>query len=88
MLDDLVGQIMHVDDGLADAGLGELVEHMIEQRLAGHAHQRFRHLSVSGRMRTPRPAASTMALVGLTDIVRNFSKQLHGIRSRAESYSR
>ena len=44
VLDDLVGQIMHVDDGLADAGVGELVEHMVEQRLAGDAHQRLRHL--------------------------------------------
>ena len=42
--DDLVGQIMHIDDGFADAGVGELVEHMIEQRLAGHAHQRLRHV--------------------------------------------
>ena len=44
MLDDLVGQIMHVDHGFADAGVGELVEHMVEQRLAGHAHQRLRHV--------------------------------------------
>ena len=44
MLDDLVGQIMHVDHGFADAGAGELVQHVIEQRLAGHAHQRLRHL--------------------------------------------
>src|SRR5258708_13791429 len=29
--------------------------------------------SVSGRMRTPRPAARTMARVGLTGILRNFS---------------
>ena len=43
VIDDLVGQIMHVDDGLADAGLAELVEHVVEQRLAGHAHQRLRH---------------------------------------------
>ena len=43
MIDDLVGQIMHIDDGLADAGVAELVEHMIEQRAAGHGHQRLRH---------------------------------------------
>ena len=43
VIDDLVGQIMHVDDGLADAGVGELVEHVIEQRLARHAHQRLWH---------------------------------------------
>ena len=44
MLDDLVGQIMHVDHGFADAGAGELVQHVIEQRLAGDAHQRLRHV--------------------------------------------
>ena len=33
VIDDLVGQIMHIDHGLADAGVAELVEHMIEQRL-------------------------------------------------------
>ena len=44
VLDDLVGQVMHVDHGLADAGAGELVQHVIEQRLAGHAHQRLRHM--------------------------------------------
>ncbi len=36
-LDDLVRQIMHVDHRLGHAGAGELVEHVIEQRLAGHA---------------------------------------------------
>jgi hypothetical protein len=35
---------MHVDHGLADAGAGELVKHVIEQRLAGDAHQRLRHV--------------------------------------------
>src|SRR6478752_942479 len=44
MLDDLVGQVMHVDHGLADTGTGELVQHVIEQWLAGHAHQRLRHV--------------------------------------------
>ena len=43
MIDDLVGQIMHVDDSLADAGIAELVEHMVEQRPACHAHQRLWH---------------------------------------------
>ena len=44
VLDDLVGQVMHIDHGLADAGTGELVQHVIEQWLAGHAHQRLRHM--------------------------------------------
>ena len=43
MVDDLVGQIVHIDDGFADAGVTELVEHMIEQRAARHADQRLRH---------------------------------------------
>jgi hypothetical protein len=44
MLDDLVRQIMHIDHCLGDAGAGELVQHVIEQRLAGNAHQRLRHV--------------------------------------------
>ena len=48
MIDDLVGQIMHVDDGLDDAGLAELVEHMVEQRAARHLHQRLRHVVRQG----------------------------------------
>ena len=44
MLDDLVRQIMHVDNSFDDAGAGELVQHVIEQRLAGDAHQRLRHV--------------------------------------------
>ena len=34
MLLDLVGEVMHVDHGALDAGLGEPVEHMVDQRLA------------------------------------------------------
>ncbi|MGY4347193.1 hypothetical protein ACVWXM_003660 [Bradyrhizobium sp. GM7.3] len=44
MIDDLVRQVMHVDHRLAHAGPTELVEHMVEQRLAGHRNHRFRHL--------------------------------------------
>ena len=43
MIDDLVGQIMHIDDGLAHAGLRQLVEHMVQQGPARDRHQRFRH---------------------------------------------
>ena len=43
MFDDLVGQIVNVDDRLADAGVAELVEHVIEQRAACHRHQWLRH---------------------------------------------
>src|ERR1700688_889230 len=44
VLDDLVGQIVHIDDGFADACVGKLVEHMIEQRASRYGHQRLRHL--------------------------------------------
>ena len=39
---------MHVDHGLADAGAGELVEHVVEQRLAGDADQRLWHVVGEG----------------------------------------
>jgi hypothetical protein len=32
---------MDIDDGLGYAGIAELVQHMIEQRPAGHLHQRL-----------------------------------------------
>jgi hypothetical protein len=32
---------MHVDHRAGDARLGQLVERMVDQRLAGHAHQRL-----------------------------------------------
>ena len=48
VFDDLVGQVMHVDHGFGDAGVGELVQHMVKQRLAGHAHQRLRHMVGQG----------------------------------------
>jgi hypothetical protein len=48
VLDDLVGQIVDVDDRLGDAGAAELVEHMVEQWLAGDAHQGFGHLVGEG----------------------------------------
>ena len=41
VIDDLIGQIVHVDDSFACACVAELVEHMIEQRATGHAHQRL-----------------------------------------------
>ena len=63
---DLVGEVMHVDHRGFDAGGGELVEHMVDQRLAGDlAPAASACVSVSGRMRVPRPAASTMALRGV-----------------------
>ncbi len=42
--DDLVRKIVNVDHRLLDAGLGQLVEHVIEQGLSRHLHQRFWNL--------------------------------------------
>jgi len=43
VIDDLVGQIVHVDDSFARAGVLELVQNMIEQGAAGHLHEGFGH---------------------------------------------
>jgi hypothetical protein len=48
MLNDLVGQVMHIHDGLADASARELVQHVVEQRLTGDADQRLRHMVGQG----------------------------------------
>ena len=39
----LVGEVMHVDDGFFDAGVGETIEHMVNERFARDPHQRLRH---------------------------------------------
>ena len=39
MLFDLLGQIMHIDDRTCNAGRGEPVEHMVDQRPPGEPHQ-------------------------------------------------
>ena len=41
MVFDLVGQPVHIDDGLVDARLRQPVEHVIEHGLAADAHQRL-----------------------------------------------
>ena len=43
---DLVGQVMHVDDRALDAGVGQPVEHVVDQRLAADLDQRLRNLAV------------------------------------------
>ena len=48
MFDDLVGQVMHIDHRLGDAGAAELVEHVVKQWLAGHPHQWLRNLVGEG----------------------------------------
>ncbi len=44
MIDDLVRQIMHVDDGLGHAGRGKLVQHVVKQRSARHPDQGLRQM--------------------------------------------
>ena len=41
---DLLGEVMHIDHRALDARLGQPVEHVIDQRLAGDLDQRLRHL--------------------------------------------
>ncbi len=43
VIDDLVGQIMDINNSLADASVAEFIQHMIEQRPACHPHQRLWH---------------------------------------------
>ena len=43
MMDDLLRQIVHIDDGFVGPGIGELVEDMIQQRTPGDTNQRLRH---------------------------------------------
>ena len=38
---ELVGVVMHVDDGARDAGGGQPVEHVIDQRAPGERHERL-----------------------------------------------
>ena len=45
---DLVGEVMHVDDRALDAGVGQPVEHVIDQRLAADLDQRLGDLAVVG----------------------------------------
>ena len=57
MLLHLFGEVVHIDHSLLDAGVGEPVEHMIDQRPARDLDQRFRVEFVRGRIRVPSPAA-------------------------------
>jgi len=52
---DLVGEMMDVDDGGLDAGRGQAVEHIVEQRLASDRDQRL------GRAICERPHADAVA---------------------------
>ena len=62
---DLLGEVMHVDHRAFDAGFRQPVEHVIDQRACRRPRPAASAcVSVSGRMRVPKPAASTMALRG------------------------
>ena len=41
-----VGEMMHVHHGALDAGIGQTIERVIDQRLAADLHQRLRDLAV------------------------------------------
>ena len=43
---DLIGEVMHVDDRALDAGVGEAVEHIVDQRLAADGDQWLRDRAV------------------------------------------
>ena len=45
---DLVGKMMHVDHRAFDAGVGETVEHVVDQAFAADLHQRLRDMPVVG----------------------------------------
>src|SRR5665811_287046 len=73
VIDDLVGQIVHIDDGFADAGVAELVEHMIEQRAARDAHQRLWHPVRQGAHAHAKSGGEDHGFEGLDGHFRNFS---------------
>ena len=41
-----VGEVMHIDHRALDAGVGQPVEHVVDQRLAADCDQRLRHCAV------------------------------------------
>ncbi len=40
---DLVGEVVHVDDGARDAGIREAIEHVVDERATAERHHRLRH---------------------------------------------
>ena len=60
---------MHVDDGARDAGCGEAVEHVVDQRLAAAAAPAaWAAVGWRAAMRVPRPALSTIAVFSVPAI--------------------
>ena len=71
---DQVGLVVHVDDGALDAGRGQPVEHVIDQRLAAAAARAaWARASLAGAMRVPSPALSTIAVSSVPAIACNPS---------------
>ena len=71
---DLVGEVMHIDDGGGDAGMRQLVEHVVDQRLAGDRDQRLRHVV---RQRTHARAEAGGHHHGVTRSVRGIVRMGH-----------
>ena len=59
-----VGEMVDVHHHDLHACLVQAIEREIDQRPAADLHDGFGIVAVSGSMRRPRPAASTMAVVG------------------------
>ena len=74
--------MMHVDDRLGDPGDRQPVQHMVDQRAALSDTSGFGIVSVSGRMRVPSPAASTIAVVTGLVIMEARSCQMLSIAAR------
>ncbi len=64
---------MDVDDGFADAGTAELVEHMIEQGAARHLHQGLWHPVCQRAHAQPKAGGEDHGFGGLDGHLRNFS---------------
>jgi hypothetical protein len=63
---------VHIDDGFVDAGIGQLVEHVIEQRTARHLHQRLRHPVRQGAHAQAEAGGEDHGFAGFDRHVRKF----------------
>ncbi len=75
MLDDLVRQIVHVDHRLGHAGIAELVQDVVEQRAAGHLHQRLWHMVRQGPHAQAEAGSEDHGFGGLDGHLRDFSNR-------------
>ena len=72
---DLIRKIVHIDHRAFDTRLlASYIEHVVSKALPATGTSGFGILSVNGRMRVPRPAASTIAVLGITGIVGKISR--------------